>query len=319
MQSASTTCILANHIDALCKLDHVPEIILARCNLGLNANQLVIVRAQHLEFAKKWQNVLKDNKMLLKYVEETKDASHEDIQEAILEMANHIQDEEDESQMLMAQSRHNCSLVDHAKSISSSLKSPPENDGEYLEILSSSGDLTGKILPRSEVHRLGEWHAAVHIWIINKKTGQILLQQRAPCKDSFPSLWDVSCAGHVKVDEHIDSTAIAELSEELGLFVSLSSLDHICTLPREVFSQNDTFKNREIVSVYVLMGRWDLEYFELQKDEVSSVKYIDLETYIAHLKQEDETYVPFPDLERYERQVFNCIRQKIQEETIHHQ
>ncbi len=39
--------------------------------------------------------------------------------------------------------------------------------------------LSGKSLPRKQVHATGTWHRAVHIWLYNSK-GQILLQKR--CK-----------------------------------------------------------------------------------------------------------------------------------------
>jgi hypothetical protein len=37
--------------------------------------------------------------------------------------------------------------------------------------------LSGKSLPRKQVHATGTWHRAVHIWLYNSK-GQILLQKR---------------------------------------------------------------------------------------------------------------------------------------------
>ena len=47
---------------------------------------------------------------------------------------------------------------------------------EYFDILDENGNKTGKTKLRSEVHRDGDWHKAVHIWIINNK-GDILLQR----------------------------------------------------------------------------------------------------------------------------------------------
>ena len=57
------------------------------------------------------------------------------------------------------------------------------------------------ILYRSAVHRDGDYHRAVHVWIFAESTQQLLLQKRADCKDSWPGLWDISSAGHVSAGD----------------------------------------------------------------------------------------------------------------------
>lgn len=39
--------------------------------------------------------------------------------------------------------------------------------GEYFDVLDSEGHKTGRIKLRSAVHRDGDWHRAVNIWIVN--------------------------------------------------------------------------------------------------------------------------------------------------------
>jgi hypothetical protein len=41
--------------------------------------------------------------------------------------------------------------------------------------------------PRQAVHRDGDWHRAVHIWLINSK-GELVLQKRSKFKDTFPGI-----------------------------------------------------------------------------------------------------------------------------------
>lgn len=74
---------------------------------------------------------------------------------------------------------------------------------------------------------------------------QILVQKRAACKDSFPSCWDVSCAGHLSAGETAENAAIAELAEELGIFKPSETpfeqfFRPLPTLAREVISQGGT-------------------------------------------------------------------------------
>ena len=45
---------------------------------------------------------------------------------------------------------------------------------EYVDVLDSSGRPIGKMKPKSEVHRDGDWHGAAHLWILNRE-GQILI------------------------------------------------------------------------------------------------------------------------------------------------
>ena len=88
---------------------------------------------------------------------------------------------------------------------------------EHFDVLDASGALTGERRARSEVHRLGLFHRAVHVWLLAPASGEVLLQLRAACKDSWASRWDVSSAGHVSAGETSLPSAVRELREELGL------------------------------------------------------------------------------------------------------
>ena len=72
--------------------------------------------------------------------------------------------------------------------------------------------------PRSEVHRLGLLHRAVHVLVFNER-GEIFLQKRSMNKDREPGKWDSSTSGHVDSGEDYDACAVRELREEIGLIV----------------------------------------------------------------------------------------------------
>lgn len=72
--------------------------------------------------------------------------------------------------------------------------------------------------PRSEVHRRGLKHRAVHVLVFNR-AGQVFLQKRSLKKDCFPGAWDSSASGHLDGGEDYDRCAKRELREELGLEV----------------------------------------------------------------------------------------------------
>ncbi len=70
--------------------------------------------------------------------------------------------------------------------------------------------------PRSEVHRLGLKHRAVHVLVFNAR-GETFLQKRSMKKDHEPGKWDSSTSGHVDSGEDYDACAVRELREEIGL------------------------------------------------------------------------------------------------------
>jgi len=70
--------------------------------------------------------------------------------------------------------------------------------------------------PRSEVHRLGLLHRAVHVLVFNAR-GETFLQKRSMTKDREPGKWDSSTSGHVDSGEDYDACALRELREEIGL------------------------------------------------------------------------------------------------------
>nr|GMD97423.1 nudix hydrolase 3-like [Ipomoea batatas] len=72
---------------------------------------------------------------------------------------------------------------------------------EYLDVLTKTGEKTGISKPRGDVHRDGDYHRAVNVWIYAESTQELLLQCRADCKDSWPGRWDASSAGHISAGD----------------------------------------------------------------------------------------------------------------------
>lgn len=70
--------------------------------------------------------------------------------------------------------------------------------------------------PRSEVHRLGLLHRAVHVLVFDAR-GRLFLQKRSMRKDCHPGVWDSSASGHLEAGEEYDACAAREVVEELGV------------------------------------------------------------------------------------------------------
>ena len=143
---------------------------------------------------------------------------------------------------------------------------------EYFDILDENGNKTGKIKLRNEVHRDGDWHKAVHIWIINDK-GDILLQRRCATKDSNPNMLDISSAGHLTAGDDSLSGAIRELKEELNIDIQPNELQFIKTLKRSS-KYTETFINNEFDDLYILRTNKEIEDMKYQEEEISEIFYV---------------------------------------------
>ena len=143
---------------------------------------------------------------------------------------------------------------------------------EYFDILDDNGNKTGKIKLRSEVHRDGDWHKAIHVWIINDK-GEVLLQRRCATKDSNPNMLDISSAGHLSAGDDSLTGAIRELKEELNLDIKPEDLQFVRTLKRSS-KYTPTFINNEFDDMYVLRTNKTIDDMKYQETEISEIFFV---------------------------------------------
>ncbi|KAL1832256.1 hypothetical protein ACET3Z_001907 [Daucus carota] len=183
-----------------------------------------------------------------------------------------------------------------------------EQPEEHFDVLTKTGHKAGFTKPRSAVHRDGDYHRAVHVWIYAESTQELLLQRRADCKDSWPGLWDISSAGHISAGDSSLITARRELHEELGVLLPKDAFESIFVFLEESVTNGGTFINNEYCDVYLVttLEPIPLQAFTLQESEVSAVKYISFEEYRSMLANKDPQYVPY-DIDGQYGQLFNII------------
>lgn len=164
---------------------------------------------------------------------------------------------------------------------------------EYFDILDENGNKTNKIKKRTEVHRDGDWHKAVHIWIINEQ-GDILLQRRSPNKDSDPNKLDISCAGHLTTGDDSMTGALRELKEELDLEIEPHELNYITTLKRSPEHEDD-FVDHEFDDVYLLRTNKKIEDLTYQREEISEIFFVPYKKFKEMISKEQSDLVIYPD------------------------
>ncbi|MBE5821892.1 MAG: NUDIX domain-containing protein [Clostridiales bacterium] len=157
---------------------------------------------------------------------------------------------------------------------------------EYFDILDENGNKTGKTKLRKEVHRDGDWHKAVHIWIINQN-GDILLQRRCKEKDSNPSMLDISSAGHLSAGDNSLEGAIREIKEELNIDVKEEELQLIATIKTtEIY--NETFINNEFSDIYLLRTEKTIDDMKYQKEEISEIMFVSYKKFKEMVKNKQK-------------------------------
>ena len=152
---------------------------------------------------------------------------------------------------------------------------------EMLDLRNKDGSLTGEMKERTLVHRDGDLHGTVHIWLVRyraaDRTAEVLLQKRSATKDSYPGFYDISSAGHVPAGGDFPESALRELQEELGIEADPSELhyvfDHLGYSQAEFYGQ--MFKNYEFSRCYLMECPLEPEEMKLQEDEVESVMWME--------------------------------------------
>ncbi len=154
---------------------------------------------------------------------------------------------------------------------------------EYIDIVTETGEPTGKVALKSEAHKNGWFHNTIHLWLYTAR-GEILLQQRSHKKDIYPLLWDVSAAGHIDAGESFESAAIRETHEELGLLLELKDLKKIGINKHLSSYANGTIQDNEFHHVFIAELTVEVEYLTPQEEEVEAFKLVTFKEFKSLLK-----------------------------------
>lgn len=145
---------------------------------------------------------------------------------------------------------------------------------EFIDILNTKGELTGKTALKSEVHKHGWFHQTVHVWFYTGD-GKILLQKRAAVKKVFPNHWDVSVAGHIGAGEKTIAAAIRETAEEIGIQISAEDLTQIGYRKDEIRHPNGILDN-EFKHIFLCKLHKELHELTRQVGEVDALALFDI-------------------------------------------
>ena len=103
------------------------------------------------------------------------------------------------------------------------------------------------------------------------------MQKRSANKKYFPNKWAL-CSGLVISGESCDEAAVRELKEELGVEFQISDL-------------NLLEGNLNLTRFYYVITNYDESQFTIQKEELSSVKWFDLDEVLEKVISGDDSII----------------------------
>jgi isopentenyldiphosphate isomerase len=111
-------------------------------------------------------------------------------------------------------------------SVTTARPTEAQDPNELFDVVRVDGSPLGIAKARSLVHRDGDWHRAVHIWITGMDEAGapfLIMQRRGFEKDTWPGRLDATVGGHYRAGEELAET-LREAEEELGVPVELEEL-----------------------------------------------------------------------------------------------
>ena len=138
---------------------------------------------------------------------------------------------------------------------------------EAFDVLDERGVPTGERKTRHAVHRDGDWHAAIHLWIVDAR-GYPWLQRRSTTKDLAAGKVDVSVGGHLAAGETWQD-ALRESHEELGILLTPGDVTVLGTQFTERVYPNAI--DREVQTVLAARVTHTLHEVHLDPAEVDAV------------------------------------------------
>jgi isopentenyldiphosphate isomerase len=155
---------------------------------------------------------------------------------------------------------------------------------EMLDVLYPSGELTGQVLDKKDIHNQELWHRDVHVWVTDGVN--LLEQQRALDKTIMPGDWDISVGGHVAAGETYLDAAIRETEEEIGLAFPPDRFIQAGTLAVEMAmgEGEEEWLHRTVGDNFVVLERGlSLDDIAVQESEVAAARLYPIDLLEADL------------------------------------
>lgn len=134
---------------------------------------------------------------------------------------------------------------------------------EIWDVYDAEKRKTGKLHKKGSEFEKGEYHIAIHAWIMNSKEEILLTQRRFD--DTFPGKWEPT-AGSILAGETSLQGAKRELEEELAIKVKESE--------GEVIGGERRDQYHDFYDVCLFKRDINIDDIDIEKSEVAAVKWV---------------------------------------------
>jgi isopentenyldiphosphate isomerase len=163
-----------------------------------------------------------------------------------------------------------------------------QDPAERFDVVRADGAPTGRTKARAAVHRDGDWHRSLHVWVTGDGDGGpfLLFQQRSARKDTWPNRLDATVGGHFRAGETL-TDALREVEEEIGVAAPLPALRslgvRVCANEAEA-----GVVDRELQDVFLLRDDRSLVAYQLHPAEVAALVAFPLAALLPFLAGETD-------------------------------
>lgn len=156
-----------------------------------------------------------------------------------------------------------------------------QDPDEPFDVLLADGSPIGIAKARAEVHRDGDWHRALHLWVAGRdELGEpfLIFQRRSALKDSWPDRFDTTVGGHFRAGETLHE-ALRETDEEIGLSTLGLTLRPLGT--RISITESPPLCDHELQEVLLLLDDRPLADYRPHPVELSALARFPLRDLLA--------------------------------------
>jgi isopentenyldiphosphate isomerase len=159
-----------------------------------------------------------------------------------------------------------------------------QDPNEAFDVVTFDGKPTGKMKARAAVHRDGDWHRSIHVWIagIDEVGPFLTFQRRSFEKDTWGGKLDATVGGHFRAGETLVET-LREVQEEIGVAVDLVDLIDLGTRVC-VNDAESGVRDHELQSVFLWLDNRPLTDFTPDPVELAAIlrfQIVDLRAFFA--------------------------------------
>jgi len=126
-------------------------------------------------------------------------------------------------------------------------------------------------------------HRGLSVFLFNGKN-ELLLQQRAKSKLTFPGIWSNSCCGHPRPGEEGIEAVRRHLDSELGI---KEAAIHLVLPDFRYTAEMNGIRENELCPVFVAFSNDEIR---VNPQEVENIRWVDWDDFIREIKDKPGTY-----------------------------